>query len=390
MKKQLLLTATALTVFLASCKKDDTTTPGEDLKIPYSSLTTSTNYFQTFKDAAGATTVNFDGQTTRIGMLKELDAYIKSGVGANLEADKMKKMFKNEGSPFANAAFNSATDKTIISKTAQSFSTADADAERQLFLGYFDALAEVSTHHGSTASVGTAGLLDAKYLVNAKGFEYAQFVQKGLIGAMMLDQINNIYLGTEKMSADNAAIVSGKNYTALEHHWDEAYGYLTANEFYPKQDPNDATKWLESFLGSYVRQVGPAVGGDPTAVYMAFLKGRAAIVNKDMGTRDQQIAFLRDAMEKAIATICVSYLNKTKTATSDGAKFHSLAEGTGFLYALRFAYNAKVNKAKSDELMQSLMSKANGFWDLTNADIDAVRDQVASLVGIDKNAVVNH
>jgi hypothetical protein len=389
MKKQLLLAATAIAVGFASCKKDDTT-PAEDMKIPYSSLTTTSNYFQTFKDAAGATTVNFDGQTTRISMLKELDAYIKTGISTNLDAEKMGKMFKNEGSPFSNAALNAATDKTIISKTAQSFSPVDADAERQRFLGYFTSLAETSTHNGSTAAVGVAGLLDAKYLVNAKGFEYAQLVQKGLIGAMMLDQINNIYLGTEKMNADNAAIVSGKNYTALEHHWDEAYGYLTSNEFYPKPDPNDAAKWLESFLGSYVRQVGPAAGGDPAAVYMAFLKGRAAIVNKDMATRDQQIAFLRDAMERAIATICISYLNKTKTATSDGAKFHSLAEGTGFLYALRFAYNAKVNKTKSDELMQALMGKPNGFWDLTNADIDAVRDQVSALTGVDKNVVVNH
>ncbi len=89
-----------------------------------------------------------------------------------------------------------------------------------------------------------------------------------------------------------------------------------------------------------------------------------------MATRDQQIVFLRDAMERAIATICISYLNKTKTATTDGAKFHSLAEGTSaLLYSLRFAYNAKVNKTKSDELMQMLMNKTNGFWDLTNADM---------------------
>lgn len=390
MKKQLLLTATAISVLLASCKKDDTTNPDADLKIPYTSLTATTNYFETFKDAAGTTTVSFDGQLTRIAMLKELDAYIKTGVTNTLDAGKMEDMFRNQNNPFSNADLNAATDKTIVSKTAQSFSTVDADAERQRFLDYFTALEETSAHNGNTAATGVAGLLDAKYLVTAKGFEYAQLVQKGLIGAMMLDQINNIYLGTEKMSADNTAPAEGKNYTAMEHHWDEAYGYLTANEFYPKPDPNDASKWLESFLGSYVRQVGPAAGGDPVAVYMAFLKGRAAIVNQDMTTRNEQIASLRAAMEKAIATICVSYLNKTKTATSDGSKFHALSEGTGFLYALRFAHDAKVNKAKSDELLQLLMGKANGFWDLTNADIDAVRDEVAARAGIDKNVVVNH
>jgi hypothetical protein len=95
-------------------------------------------------------------------------------------------------------------------------------------------------------------------------------------------------------------------------------------------------------------------------------------------------------MEKAIATIAISYLNKTKTATSDGARMHALAEGVGFVYSLRYAYNAKVNAAKSQELLDNLMNKPNGFWDLTNTDIDAVRDQIATLTGVDKNVVVNH
>jgi hypothetical protein len=389
MKKQLIIAAGLATFFFASCKKDDKSTPIDE-KVPYAGLTKTTNYFERFKDAAGTTTVDFSGQTTRVNMLKELDAYIKKGISADLSAATMKNMFKNENSPFSVAALNSATDKTIISKTAQSFTAVDADAERQTFLGYFDLLATLSTKRNNVAVQGTAGLLDAKYLVDEKGFEYGQFVQKGLMGAMMLDQISNIYLGTEKMAADNITILSGKNYTALEHNWDEAYGYLTSNEVYPKQDPADATKWLESFLGSYVRQVGPAFGCDPQEVYLALLTGRAAIVNKDLNKRNEKIAYIRTSLEKAIATVAISYLNKTKTATTDGAKFHSLSEGVGFIYALRFANNAKVNKAKSDAMLASLKGKANGFWSLTNADLDNVRDQIATLTGVDKNAVVNH
>ncbi len=94
-------------------------------------------------------------------MMKELDAYIKTGLTTTLDADKMKNMFKHENSPFNSAALNAGLDKTIISKTAQSFSATDADAERQRFLGYFDNLEDASTHNGSTATVGVAGLLDA-------------------------------------------------------------------------------------------------------------------------------------------------------------------------------------------------------------------------------------
>ncbi|GAA4460440.1 DUF4856 domain-containing protein [Nemorincola caseinilytica] len=386
MNKKLVLSVAAASMLFGACKKDKETTPEE--KVPYASLTATTSYFTTFKGTDGNTSVDFSGQTTRISMMKEMDAYIKTFSTAALDATKLKNMYANTGSPFSDAALNSATDKTIISKTAQSFATADADAERNWFKACFDSVALASTHASQTAAIGVPGKL-GNYLVNAKGFEYGQFIQKGLMGAMMLDQISNIYLGTEKMAADNNTIVSGKNYTALEHHWDEAYGYLTANEYYPKPDPNDATKWLESYLGSYVRQVNGTYG-DPTAVYLAFLKGRAAVVNKDMTTRDAQIASIRTALEKAVATVAVSYLNKTKTATTDAARFHSLSEGMGFLYSLRFAHNAKVNRAKSEELMGLLMNKTNGFWSLTNADLDTVRDQIATACGIDKEAVVNH
>lgn len=388
MNKQLVLSIATATALLSSCKKDKITETEIVEKVPYASLTATTSYFGTFKGADGNTSVDFSGQSTRIAMMKEMDAYIKTFSTAALDATKLKNMYANTGNPFGDATLNSATDKTIIAKTAQSFSAIDAETERNWFKACFDSVALASTYASQTASVGVPGKLGT-YLVNRKGFEYGQFIQKGLMGAMMLDQISNIYLGTEKMAGDNTAIVSGKNYTALEHSWDEAYGYLTANEYYPKPDPNDATKWLESYLGSYVRQVNGTLG-DPTAVYLAFLKGRAAIANNDAATRDAQIASIRTALEKAIATVAVSYLNKTKTSTTDAARFHSLSEGTGFIYSLRFAYNAKVSKTKSDELLAILMNNDNGFWSLTNADLDNVRDQIATACGVNKEAVVNH
>src|SRR5690606_25206189 len=139
------------------------------------------------------------------------DAYIKTGINSEVKSAMLKDMFTHQNSPFQSAALNAATDKTIASKTAASFSSVDANEERERFNSWFDSVAVASLSNGSVANVGVAGLLDQKYLVNAKGFEYGQFIQKGLMGAMMLDQISNVYLGTEKMSADNKAIVSGKN-----------------------------------------------------------------------------------------------------------------------------------------------------------------------------------
>src|SRR5690606_24956989 len=108
----------------------------------------------------------------------------------------------------------------------------------------------------------------------------------------------------------------------------------------------------------------------------------AAIVNKDMATRDEQIAYIRAELEKSIAAVAISYLNKTMSATDDAGRFHSLSEGVGFIYSLRFAHNAKINSAKSEALLNILMGKQYGFWSLTNSDLENVRDQVAAAFGL--------
>lgn len=381
--KKLVIPALGLALLATSCKKEENVTPTtSNLKIQYTSLTATSNYKTTFVDADGKTTVDFSGQTTRIAMLKEIDTYIKTGTSADIDAIKLINMFRNQNTPFDAAELNAATDKVISAKTAQSFSATEADAERARFVNYFNELERVSKMRGNTAEQGKAGILGTNRLVDEKGFEYSQFVQKGLIGAMMLDQIANIYLGTDKQSADNTTPAEGKNYTAMEHHWDEAYGYLTSNDTYP-------VSGKESFLGSYASQ-GTSVHDGAENLYLAFLKGRAAIVNNDLTTRDEQIAYIRTQLEKAVATVAISYLNKTNSATDDASRFHALSEGAGFIYSLRFAHNAKINRAKSEELLNLLTGKANGFWSLTKDDINNVRDQIATAFNIDKTTVVNH
>lgn len=394
--KKLLLPILCLALFFASCKKED---DDNTEKIPYSSLSSTTNYYTTFSDAAGNTTVEIEDANILRAMLKEMDSYLRTATTATLDANKLNNYFANTNSPFANSDLNSKTTYSLVANTAASFSSSDAEVERNRFRSFFTSLAALSAQNGNTASAGQPGILlngTSKYLVNEKGWEYSQFIQKGMMGAMMMDQISNVYLGSEKQNADNNSVVTGTNYTALQHNWDKAFGFLTANEIYPKPDTTTAGKFLESFLGDYIRQVDETgnstnVSGNPRNVFVAFLTGRAAIENKDLTKRNEQIKSINSAMEKAVAQVAVSYLNKSKTATTDGSRFHAMSEATGFIYSLRYAGNAKVNAQKSDELMNKLMNKApNGFWSLSSTDVDAVRDEIASLIGISKDALVNH
>lgn len=380
MRRYLLLIIAAATLF-GSCRKKE-----DPMRIPYGSLTTTTNYFTTFKGTDSNTTVNFSEETTRIKMMKELNEYLISFGSSTISASKLRDLFNNTNSPYTDTTLKNATGISISSKIAISYPAADAAAEVQKFNDWLDSVASLSVYGQTLASQGVPGTLDYAYLVSAKGFEYGQFIEKGLMGALLLDQMN-VMLSPERMAADNTSIVAGKNYTQMEHNWDEAYGCLAANEYYPKQDSKG--NWLENYLGNYVRQVN-GVYGNPASIYMAFLKGRAAIVNGDIATRDQQIEIIHSTVEKAIATVAVSYLNKTTTASNESSRYHALSEGAGFIYALRFAYNPKINRSKSEELLGKLMNKTDGFWSLTNTEILSVRDELALTFNVDRDAVVNH
>lgn len=385
----------------ASCKKNDgIAVPQLRPKMDYAAFTASSNYLEVFKDKEGNQTVDFSGQTTRQDMMAEMDsamriatgAYASKGVPAGaVSATLLKNMYANTGNSFRTATLNAATDKQLKGKTAGSFSAVDGETEKARFEGWLDKVATASNSYDKVAADGQAGIAVAtsgsKYLVDEKGIEYGQLVQKGLIGAVLMDQLVNVYLGTEKLAFDNSKLADGKKYTALEHSWDEAYGYLTKNGVFPTPNPGDATKYLERYLGNYVRPVG-----DPAQLFVAFLKGRAAVVNNDKTTRDQQVTFIRQHIEKAIATFAVSYLNKTKSslASDVASAIHAFGEGSGFVYSLRFANSKKITVAKSDALLNKLIGGAKGFYSLTPAIIDEVRNEIATAYGIDAATVVNH
>src|SRR5690606_10381735 len=111
------------------------------------------------------------------------------------------------------------------------------------------------------------------------------------------------YLGTVG-DDDNDNFVTGKNYTEMQHHWDEAYGYFTSAIDYPANG-------TDRFWGKYT-YAREGVLGSATTISEAFRKGRAAIDNKDYDTRDAQIAIIRNEMEKVCAGTAISYLNKAK------------------------------------------------------------------------------
>ncbi|GAB3553796.1 DUF4856 domain-containing protein [Spirosoma fluminis] len=338
--------------------------------VDYSTLKDTTTYANFFVDDAGAKTVDLTTGSTRLAMFRAINTYNGTavGTGATLDAAVLKNMFANTSNPFsgtANTALNT-SGVQLRNVTASSLSAADAEKERTTIEAAFPAIAAASKAVSTTASEGKAGKLGT-YLVDEKGIEWGQIIQKSLIGAFQLDYIGNVLLSDKNLSADNTTLVAGKKYTQLEQNWDEIYGIITANPIYGAKAT--ATSSGESFIGSYLWEYNKE---DFPKIYPALLKGRAAIVNNDLTTLKTQAAIIRSAMEKAVAGAALGYLGKWKTGTTDAARAHAMGEGLGFIYSLRYAKSYGADAAFSDGILNNLVYSApNGFWGLTNAKIDA-------------------
>lgn len=367
----IVFSASLFALGLTACNTEDPeVTPAVQLRksIDYTTLRDTATYANAFVDDKGAKTVDLTNGSNRLLMFRAINTYNTTAVSAGtpVDANVLKNMFANTSSPFSGSlsALNSAG---VQLRNATASSVADAEKERQTIESAFTSMATASKSVSAVGGEGKAGKLGT-YLVDEKGIEWAQIIQKSLIGAFQLDYIGNVLLSDKNLSLDNTALVAGKNYTQLEQNWDEIFGILTANPVYGGKAT--ATSSGESFMGSYLWEFNKE---GFAKIHPALLKGRAAIVNNDPATLKAQATLIRQEMEKAVAASALGYMTKWKTnATNDAARAHAFAEGMGFIYSLRFAKLNGGDAAFSDGILTPLIYSApNGFWGLTNAKIDA-------------------
>ena len=391
MNKFVLGLVTITTLGLTSCSNDD-----DGPVLPETNNVTAPDTYVFARN--GNTTVSFSGQTTRILMAEEIITAIKNTTKTEAELDAM--FAHVEGAnDFTDADLN-ASGKSVRSKTAAStdyFSanTTGANAIKADFDGFIaDQVNDVFPNWGTTATAGNAGNLQeagggSTRYINGKGLELNQAFNKGLIGALMVDQMLNNYLGTAVLDAgdnrtnNDADILDGdKNYTAMEHKWDEAYGYLYGNESNPAVPALSA----DNFLSKYISRVenDADFSGIAMDIYNAFKLGRAAIVAKNYDVRDAQAQIIREKISEIIGIRAVYYLQQGKNtlATDTAAAFHDLSEGYGFIYSLQFTRKPGTNqpyftKSEVDGFISTLMA-GNGFWDATPALLDTMSDTISA------------
>ncbi len=274
-----------LGIFLFACEDD----PAEVVEIV---VTPPATY--TF-ERDGQSTVSFSGQSARLEMAAELGTWLNTPMKTAAELDAM----FNDGTGFGNPAL-AASGKKLGNKTASS-SIASSTVKPQFDALIVDVTSNVFPNVANDASAGTPGTYTdpggRTVIINGKGHEINQLFIKGLMGALVCDQIIWGYLSTGKLDggtnvADNDAgtLVDGKSYTTMEHYWDEGFGYLYGLD----ADLNTAAVEAGSsggdvLVSKYMNKVdGSSLPGISQEIYDAFKHGRAAIVAGAYDVRDEQ------------------------------------------------------------------------------------------------------
>lgn len=230
--------------------------------------------------------------------------------------------------------------------------------------------------------------------ITEDGLDLSQLVQKFLHASVSYSQATGDYLsvdlGQDKgLNVDNSGPAkAGVTYTALEHHWDEAFGYFgAARDFLAYTDQQSADglsldtdgngsisllkeKNLGISTNTSKRDLGAKNGGVDFSknTMNAFIKGRFLISTKPEGYLDAVKALgiiASSHWEKTIGATVVHYINDVIRETSeygtsaylfkDHAKYWS--EMKGFALAFQFNPYALMSEKDFDTLHNLLGDK---------------------------------
>jgi len=248
----------------------------------------------------------------------------------------------------------------------------DNDRPDLLIQTWFEAIADLATDGDATTT-----------FVSADGLDYQQLVQKLLLGAVTYSQAAEDYLEPSKgLAEQNSAGDDGvKDYTSLEHQWDEGFGYFGAGRDYSNRTDSDNKNivafdqnqdgeidlYAEYNFGHSVNAVKRDLGATDEgtdfskAAIDAFQNGRQLIQDnygtdpvEGTGYHSELAQFAETALnnwENAIAATAIHYINDVIAETqslgtnepaslADRAKHWS--EMKGFALSLQFSPIAQI------------------------------------------------
>jgi len=309
---------------------------------------------------------------------------------------------------------------------------------------FFGMIADnVQSEINGTERFDVNGAVITKFYITENGLDLKQLTQKFLLGAINFSQgtddyLDNNYDGKGLLSDNIGGDKDGaKAYTALEHSFDEGFGYFGAARNYNDYTDLEARAqsgrdgWSKGYndlngdgmidltaeynfgnsTNAAKRDVGSASNSNPTDLtteaFDAFLKGRT-IINEGVGVAftgakvtelEEQAALAVMAWEKAISATIIHYINEViekdlAAIGTDAFSFSDLAKHWSELkgFSLNLQFNPKspvkaVKFAKLQELigMEPALVKADVAAYQTK--LEEARDILKAAYGFDAENV---
>jgi len=353
-KKQLLLYGSALLLMFTAC--EDNEAADEDNVVTIETPTAYT-FDSRFND--GESSVSYSGQVVRNLLINDIKGLIADNVGGGNTAT-INSMMANDD---ANLGIIAVGDMNTVQTKYHDISTSQLN----------DRLASVTSYtdpgYGANAQDMIAGWVAESeyYSVRPSGVDLGQMAQKVMWGAIAYWQGTSKYM-SKIPNDDNSVSDDGDPYTAMEHHWDESFGYFGAARDYNTGYSDDSDRKSDPYYdsngdGSIDFKSEYNMGWSVTAakrdvvtastdydftgtIMNAYLEGRTLITNQ---APMEDILVQRDIIlnnwEKVVAAVSIHYINDTMSdlaaliaaADSSLAPNNLPAEGDGYKYNVHWA-----------------------------------------------------
>ena len=358
-----------VSAMLSGCNENNPVTE-DDSSVNNVSVPTAYVFGSRFATDSITSSVSYGGQNARHLLIEDLKGRIGAISEQNFDTEA-------EAMAYLNFLYNTSDDHmdngievtaspAVLQTTYRDFSSSNKNLSGKIYtdstLGWGDGTktpnaliqewlgiisANVVSSDNRTDPSGAVIDADKPYLA-ADGVDYQQMTQKFLLGAVAYSQAMDKYLDEKLTTSDNTVgdKEGTKPYSALEHAWDEAFGYFGAARDYSRysalalsgkdEDGHKVTTHPKTFYkdsngdGSIdlqseynfghstnagKRDAGSQISAKTEythAIFTAFLKGRA-LISSNTATATEieaQREIIANNWEKAIAATVIHYINE--------------------------------------------------------------------------------
>lgn len=294
------------------------------------------------------------------------------GNNANLAFSYTDTLQKLYTSPFA-LALQTPTNSALLPGKYSGFGVVTALTSKMNKVYKADSIADtllsIIKANALNGQIGTPAVYTAQ-----NGTDAAELLHKTLLGSVLYYQGTNL-LNT-LFNYNNTALLGSSNYTAMEHAWDEAFGYYGAsvdadtylntdlvapNGNYRDTNLNGVIEANGEYNFNFVTQAAVLMLNNPNTtnynetIFKAFLTGRTAISNKNDTMRRQQAQVIVENWEKLLANNALYHAQKLATEISLPSPDTTIINQhwsamMGYICALQYNSNKIITQAQIVQL----------------------------------------